>query len=389
MRLFKLITVGILLLGILTACYEECNHEFVFTVTSQPSCSQQGEEAASCKHCTYSYSNTIPKIAHNYDEGIVEKAPTCKEEGIMKYSCVACDAVRTEAIPVAIHTFGTVELTKVPNCTEQGEKTATCHVCGMQVVVARLMKDSENHILTTTVVQKQTCEEGGVIRNDCTLCEKTELIYSDPLPHQYGPYEIIEEASCMLEGVQERKCYNCGNVERQVLAKKAHTWNTTVCGAPAACTVCNYYNAAGIPHEYNLVDTYQPTDTSPGRRNYACRNCGDTYKVLFGRYGDYDMNWVRREAIAYAESLGFIISDIPDDQPYKQFSLRFWQADSSGGDDYILKVTKAHIDSIYNQFATEENWQYKRPIYISVSQWESYAEGCVFHVDIYLLWVSP
>ncbi len=48
---------------------------------------------------------STPAHTHSWDEGTVTTAPTCTEEGVMTYHCSGCDETKTEAIPATGHNY--------------------------------------------------------------------------------------------------------------------------------------------------------------------------------------------------------------------------------------------------------------------------------------------
>ncbi len=138
-------------------------HNYVGTVTKEPTCTEAGEKTYTCD-CGDSYTEAIDPKGHNYKDGectdcgdkdpdhvhsyveSITKEPTCTEEGEKTYTC-GCGDSYTEVVPAKGHHYEngectdcgdkdpdhvhsyTESITKEPTCTEAGEKTYTC-VCG-------------------------------------------------------------------------------------------------------------------------------------------------------------------------------------------------------------------------------------------------------------------
>ena len=120
-------------------------HNYVETITKEPTCTEEGEKTYTCE-CGDSYTEKIPATGHSYVDGECEhcgekdpnhehqytgkvtKEPTCTEEGEKTYTCECGDSY-TEKIPATGHNY-TETITKEPTCTEEGEKTYTCENCG-------------------------------------------------------------------------------------------------------------------------------------------------------------------------------------------------------------------------------------------------------------------
>ena len=146
------------------------DHDFVKTVTKEPTCTEEGEmtftcahegcgetytqpipkadheleetkvEATcteygyttySCKNCDYSYVGEIvqPK-GHDWDEGKTVLAANCAHEGMVKYTCAVCGESKIETVEKTDHVWDEGKVTKEPTAYAEGEKTYTCTVCG-------------------------------------------------------------------------------------------------------------------------------------------------------------------------------------------------------------------------------------------------------------------
>lgn len=140
-------------------------HNYVATITKEPTCTETGEKTYTCD-CGDSYTEEIPAKGHHYEDGectdcgekdpdyhkhsyteTITKEPTCTEAGEKTFTCDCGDSY-TEEIAAKGHRYGdddkctdcgelnpdhkhsyTEKVTKEPTCTEKGEKTYTCG-CG-------------------------------------------------------------------------------------------------------------------------------------------------------------------------------------------------------------------------------------------------------------------
>jgi putative cell wall-binding protein len=69
------------------------------SVTTDPTCTTEGKTTYTCTKCGDSYSETIAKLPHQWDEGTVTKEPTAAEAGEKTQHCATCDNVRITIIP--------------------------------------------------------------------------------------------------------------------------------------------------------------------------------------------------------------------------------------------------------------------------------------------------
>ena len=71
-------------------------------------------------------------MEHNYVESVT-KEPTCTTDGEMTFQCSLCGDSYTEVIAAKGHTDGQFTVTTSPTCTEPGEKTIYCSICSEPV----------------------------------------------------------------------------------------------------------------------------------------------------------------------------------------------------------------------------------------------------------------
>lgn len=69
---------------------------------------------------------------HDYVSSITTQ-PTCTSPGLMTYTCSKCGSIYTEELPMVDHIF-TYNVTKEPTCTDPGTRVGVCSVCGTEVV---------------------------------------------------------------------------------------------------------------------------------------------------------------------------------------------------------------------------------------------------------------
>ncbi len=181
-------------------------HNYVTTITKEPTCTETGEKTFTCD-CGDSYTEEIPAKGHNFENGectdchekdsnhehsyteTITKEPTCTEAGEKTYTCKCGDSY-TEVIPAKGHHFADGEctdcgekdpdyhkhsyddgvVTKEPTCTEAGEKTYTCG-CG------------------DTYTEEIPATGHNYENNICTDCGETDPSHV----HHYEPYELTIE----------------------------------------------------------------------------------------------------------------------------------------------------------------------------------------------------
>jgi len=117
-----------------TSCKE---HDYVYGVLVEPTCTKEGVMTLTCKVCGYVYQGPIEKTSHTWDNGTVTTPATCSKDGIKTFTCSGCKATRTETIPsTGKHNYvasKTVPQTKIGTMEDLGYTLYTCSGCGATV----------------------------------------------------------------------------------------------------------------------------------------------------------------------------------------------------------------------------------------------------------------
>ncbi|MBQ7230749.1 MAG: leucine-rich repeat domain-containing protein, partial [Oscillospiraceae bacterium] len=111
----------------------EAPHEHSFgewTVTTEPTCTEKGEETRSCE-CGETETREIAALGHDYVAEVVE--PTCTKSGYTLYTCSRCGHSYKDDPVEPEHKWDEGTVT-APTCTEMGYTTYTCLVCGEKYV---------------------------------------------------------------------------------------------------------------------------------------------------------------------------------------------------------------------------------------------------------------
>jgi hypothetical protein len=84
---------------VLDPCVE---HQWTdWEVTTQPTCTEPGEETRTCTVCFQTETRSIKPIPHPYTEEVI--APTCEEAGEKVYTCPSCGVTYSVVIPALGH----------------------------------------------------------------------------------------------------------------------------------------------------------------------------------------------------------------------------------------------------------------------------------------------
>ena len=212
------------------------------------SCETGGTARRECTVCHKSEEKTTPKGEHTYDEGVVVPA-TCTKNGYTKYTCTKCGhSYIASYTPMTDHNYsGAFVVIIEPTCHSTGSKVQKCIYCG------DINPDSADHNYTNIprlnhnygeweIIQDATCDQNGLRQRTCQNegCPEgydghvqKEII--SKIGHNYGDWTVTKPANCTETGIKERTCDRCKYTEKAVIEKGSH--KTVVDNAvEATCT---------------------------------------------------------------------------------------------------------------------------------------------------------
>ncbi len=281
-----------------SVCHEELSRETKtieklghawgeWTVTTEPTCTEAGEETLTCSRCDVTETREINALGHDYQS--VVTAPTCTEQGYTTHTCSRCGDSYVDAYVGALgHSWNEGEVTTEPTCTEAGVKTFTCTVCGETKTESI---EALGHNEVTDAAVAATCTETGLTEGKhCSRCNEV-LVAQKVVPalgHDYGDWTQTTAPSCTETGVETRTCSRCDETEtREVPAlghdlvhHDEHAPTCTAVGWDAydTCTRCDYTTyteIAALGHNWEFVSftwTGNDTDGYTADVNYKCKN---------------------------------------------------------------------------------------------------------------------
>ena len=144
------------------------------------------------------------------------------------------------------------------------------------------------------VVQDATCLEDGIKERYCVECGEVqqETFKGD---HVWGNWETYRVANCVETGIEGRECAVCHMREERMLATTGHTWSEWEIIQEPTCTnsgyqrhyclVCGHEENVYLPeygHSYdteNIEWTQYPTCTQVGIGHVTCSRCGQRIEL--------------------------------------------------------------------------------------------------------------
>ncbi len=225
--------------------------------TEPATCKKDGSVVIRCTLCGEEiYTETLPKLQHNWGTWSVKTPSTNSAEGEMiRYCDNGCED--TVKIPAGGHAFGnTPDSIKRASCTVEGSATYKCTAhtnCGVEITV---VLDKIQHTVVTDS-EAATCEKSGYVKVHCSECD--EVYTSMTIGKLAHNDKIVETkaATCTTAGYTTFECENCSRGFSRLDAQP---------------TGHKYLNEGAV------VTTYA-TCTTAGYTTYNCDNCDETHTV--------------------------------------------------------------------------------------------------------------
>lgn len=111
-------------------------HDYVSSVTLEPTCTGTGVRTYTCADCGDTYTQTIPATGHSY-QSAVTMPPTCTNTGVRTFTCSVCGDSYTASIPATGHTWQVLqtvstEFDESGQLLREGYTIYQCSTCGEQ-----------------------------------------------------------------------------------------------------------------------------------------------------------------------------------------------------------------------------------------------------------------
>ena len=195
----------------------------------------------------------------------------------------------------ALHTGLVIIPAEEPTCTEPGRTEGfICEICDQEQYTEI---PALGHKSGATVVENKveaTCETDGHYDNAvyCSVCNEElsrETVTIPATGHSFGAWKTTKEPTCTANGEKQRSCSSCGEVEKETLPAKGHSYESVVTAPTCTeegftvytCSNCGYgYTSDYVApkgHSYETV-TVAPTCTEQGYTIHTCTVCADSYK---------------------------------------------------------------------------------------------------------------
>ena len=203
-------------------------HSPVIDEAVSPTCTETGlTEGSHCDVCgqTLTEQETVPAAGHTWkEEYTVDRKATCTEEGSESIHCAVCDAVKAgspRSISKLDHAYGDWETVTEPTCIKEGSRKKVCAECG-GAVIETIPATGHTWNESYTVDTPATCKLEGVESIHCSICgekqEGSDRIIPRSSDHRYGEWHTIKEIAGSQDGIKERVCEICGDIEQETIS---------------------------------------------------------------------------------------------------------------------------------------------------------------------------
>ena len=265
---------------------EPLGHSYgAWTTTVAPTCTKFGTMERTCNRCGEIEVEPIPALGHDYKAVVTE--PTCTAQGYTTYTCTRCGDSYVDNYTDALGHDYKVTKYVVQGCVEDGYRIYTCSRCGD--TYTEVIPADGVHSYSATVVPP-TCTAQGYTEYVCDDCGETYRDnYTNALGHTWGDWEEVHPAECERDGMRERKCTVCGEIETETIPALGHDWDTEVEVVKPTCTDGGYTihtcNACGHTYRDNYTEPLghissdwiidvEPTTETEGSKHKECTRCG-------------------------------------------------------------------------------------------------------------------
>lgn len=301
-----------------------CEHNMVWEITDNPTCTKKGNRNYHCTKCDYVEKNeSIDPLGHEWgpwtDEGeslkhfryckrdncdceynvysvtgvhnnweYFTKEPTCTENGYTEKKCPDCGYTETTVISATDHDWDYEhgEVIVKPTVNKDGTIRYTCNNDPSHTKDAALkfsacdqVDENGKHKAEYLVTKDPTCTEKGAAQWWCPSCETVfENVEISAKGHQ-TKIVVDNEPTCIEKGNEHEVCTVCGvtveNKENSALGHKWSGWQPDGAkGHYQVCDRCESHNDT-VDHRFGDWETVkEATTTEEGLEKHTCADCG-------------------------------------------------------------------------------------------------------------------
>ena len=265
------------------------SHTVDYTVTTEPTCTEKGQEEGICSVCGEKVTRDIEALGHQ--NVLVDEYDNTFEDGhkYQIYSCSVCgeNTVVTEHIEWVDGCYTSQETPSV-SCTVGTIRYDTCAVESCKQTRTVYLPSTIDHEWEENGRTEPDCTSAGKITYVCKNCGNTKTERIEALGHD-NELTDSKEPTCTEDGFNTWRCKRCGASSKNIVHATGHTPSEeiTIIKEPtcteeglsvSTCTVCgekDFPITLEAPG-HNYEDVITPAD-KPGHSivTPTCTRCGD------------------------------------------------------------------------------------------------------------------
>lgn len=278
-------------------------HNYEVVSTTRPTCEEDGYKVYKCS-CGDEYSQVYKEATgHDYQEWIIEIYPSFEESGYAKRYCsVDSNHIQEVHLPILNEEDYSYNILEEPTCQNYGSAQVFYKKDGIEIETYITLEPIPHNYGVWELITKPTHKEGGLLERECKLCQNEKEEHKIPSLEAtaFYSFDVSKPATCTEEGLatcsfkyQEQEFSfetNLPVLEHSYTALPPSYIDAT-CETPRyikySC-VCGDYileaDGLALGHDfYNSLEIIEmPTEESKGLvRNYCERNKE--------HYVDYDL----------------------------------------------------------------------------------------------------
>lgn len=220
---------------------EEHTHTYKDEIVVNPTCTEKGITKHTCTICQDSYTTEIAPKGHSFGSAVTTRAATCTEEGTQTKVCSVCGHVEESVIAALGHAYGTAFVTVAPTCIADGLSTSVCTRCG-ESTTAVIPATGEHQFTEWVDIAIGTCVKQSSQERHCTVCGHSETRTGGFGDHNYTS-TIVQKRTCSDDGIIRYVCSHCGDTYDETIEASGHIFGYGITDGKSVsykCTTCDY-----------------------------------------------------------------------------------------------------------------------------------------------------
>lgn len=152
------------------------------------------------------------------------------------------------------------------------------HIANLDKIEKKYYCAANGHTTVVDIAVTMTCTTDGFTEGShCSYCGQI-FVAQEKIPasgHKYSEWEKVLDASCTQDGLEQRECANCSNIEKNILSRLQHSLSAeATCTSDQICTVCK---TIIVPRHHTLSDEWiiekEVSFEDSGKKYQECLVC--------------------------------------------------------------------------------------------------------------------